>query len=385
MQKTIFHLEVPDFSVAVERVRYPSLATRAVIIANPGNARAQVLEVSREGRESGIIPGTKLLAALRLCPTATVLPPDRALYNRATAAMGKALGNFTPIFETSFDGRFFLDMTGAARLFGPARDSAAKIRKEVSQRLLLPAGMGIAINKSVSEVASSVIHGDLLDVIPGCEKSFLSPWEVARLPGAASVDDPRLFDDLNIKRIGQLAGYPVGHLTSVFGKMGLVLNQRSHGIDPRPVVPKGKRPVVMEEEILEADTNSKDRLEAHLFILTERCGYRLRSLGQAPKTLSLTVGYSDNLSINGKTRIWPPTFDDAPLFDFVRKLFSRVARRRVRVRYLNLSFGDLSGMGRQLPLLPDRGKEIREKALTGAMDIIRNRFGVKAISRGTAA
>ena len=385
MQKVIFHLEVPDFAVTVERVRYPSLATWPVLIASPGNVRAQVLGASKEAQENGVVMGMKLAAAMRLCPHATVLPPDQVLYKRATNAIEKALGNFTPIFEPSFKGRFFLDMTGSTRLLGSPRDSAAKIRREIFQRLLLPTGMGIAINKSVSQVASSVIHGDLLDVIPGCEQTFLSPWEINRLPGASTVENPRLFDELNIQRIGQLAGYPAGHLASVFGKMGLILNQRAHGIDPRPVIPESKKPVVLEEEILEGDTNSKDRLEAYLFKLTERCGYRLRVMGVVPKTVDLTVGYCDNLSMDGKARISPPTFDDTPLFNSTRKLFRRVALRRVRVRYLCLSFTDLSKMGEQFPLLPDRGRDIREKSITRAMDNIRNRFGINAISRGVAA
>ena len=385
MPRVIFHLEVPNFAVSVERVRYRSLATRPLIIAPPGNARARVLSLSSEVRDCGAVTGMRLSAALQLCPSATVLPPDRLLYGRAATAAGKILGEFTPVSEYVSNGRFFLDMTGTSRLFGPSRDSASKILREIDQRIRLNARAGIAINKSVSKVASSVVPSDLLDVIPGCEMSFLSPWEVRRLPGTEQIRDVGLFEDLCIHRIGELAGYAVGHLSMVFGKMGPVLHQRARGVDPRPVLPPDKRPVVREQEVLAQDTNSRDRLLAHLFALTERSGYRLRTLNSVPRTVTLGIGYSDNLSAQGHARISPPSFDDGSLFAVVRKLFARVANRRVRACHLALTFSGLSPLAPQLSLFADRTRSRREQSLTNAMDAIRDRFGVKSLSRGVAA
>lgn len=385
MHRTVFHVEIPDFFVTVEKIRHRSLATRPVLIASATHSRAEVIASSSEARSDGVVAGMRLVAAQRLCPHATVLPPDRILYGRAANAIEKLLGDFTPVFENSQKGRFFMDMSGTERLFGKGRDSATKIRRELAQRLQLLSSIGSATNKSVSKVASSVISGDLLDVFPGCERTFLSPWEVWRLPGTGSVDDPALFDELNIRQIGQLAAYSVGQLSSVFGRMGPVLNQRAHGVDSRPVIPPAKKPVIREEEPLPSDTNSRDLLLAYLFGLTERCGYRLRRQGVAARTATLIVGYSDNLSMDGRTRISPPSFDDGALFSSVRTLFTRVAVRRVRVRYLSLTFSDLARFTSQPSLFKDRGRDLREKSLTASMDVIRDRFGVGAISRGIAA
>lgn len=384
MSRIIFHLEVPDFAVAVERVRYQTLATRPVIIAPAGSSRAQVLGVSNEARDGGVVVGMRLKVALRLCPRAVVLPPDHLLYRRAATAAGRILDTFTPVIERNTGGRFFLDMTGTSRLFGPARDAAAKILRDLSERILLTASLGIAVNKSVSRVASSVVRHDLLDVIPGGEMSFLSPWEVRRLPGSEQVKDPRLFEDLCIRQIGDLAGYTAGHLSLAFGRLGPMLHQRARGVDPRPVLPPDKKPTVNEQAVLTEDTNSRDRLLARLLTLTERCGYRLRTLGAIPRTAVLSVGYSDNMTLEGRTRLSPPTFDDGSLFAAVRPLFARVATRRVRARYLGLTFTDLTAVAPQLRLFGDRGRDLREKSLTCALDRIRNHFGIDAIARGAA-
>jgi len=390
MRRIVFHCEVPDFAVTVERVRDHSLTTRAIIIAPPGNPRGLVQAVSQEAREAGVVRGMRLGAAQRLCPNAIILQPDRLLYYRATQAMERLLGRYTPVMERTHaghffnDGRFFLDMTGTGRLLGPPRDAAQRILREASTGLSLTAGIGIAINKSVSQVASSLVRADLLDVLPGSEEPFLSPWRIQKLPGTERVSEPRLFEDLNLQRIGQLAACSVNNLAVAFGKIGRVLHQRAHGIDPRPVTPPRKRLIIHEEEILEEETNERGRLLASLRFLTERCGFRLRRLGVFTRTITLQVGYTDNLLLDGSAQISTASHDDATLYDAARKLFYRIAYRRVRVRYLALAFSDLHRIATQMELFSAGGCGHREDPLTRAMDGIRARFGSNFIRRGSA-
>jgi DNA polymerase-4 len=382
MRRIVFHCEVPDFAVTVERVRDHSLATRAVIIAPPGNPRGLVQAASREARRSGVVDGMRLGAAQRLCPNAVVLQPDRLLYRRAARAIERLLGQFTPVTEWTHDGRFFLDMTGTGRLYGSPRDTAQRILRETSSRLRLTAGIGIAINKSVSQVASSLVQADLLDVLPGSEEPFLSPWHVRKLPGTEKVPEPRLFEDLNLQRIGQLATCTVIHLSAAFGRIGRVLHQRAHGVDPRPVMPPQLKSTLRAEEILDEETNDRGRLLVRLRNLTERCGYRLRCKGAIARSLTLQVGYTDNLLLDGSASIPGNGHDDATLYDTAYRLFFRVAHRRVRVRYLAVAFSDLHRIATQLELFPSGGRGIREDPLTRAMDGIRARFGSTSISRG---
>jgi DNA polymerase-4 len=389
MRRIVFHCEVPDFAVTIERVRDRSLSTRAVIIAPPGNPRGLVQAVSQEAREAGVVRGMRLGAAQRLCPNAVILQPDRLLYHRATRAMERLLGQYTPVIERTNagrffnDGRFFLDMTGTGRLLGSPRDAAQRILREASTGLRLTAGIGIAINKSVSQVASSLVRADLLDVLPGSEEPFLSPWHIQKLPGTERVSEPRLFEDLNLQRIGQLADCSVNNLAMAFGKIGRVLHQRAHGIDPRPVTPPRKKPRVQEEEILEEETNERGRLLASIRFLSERCGFKMRQLGVFTRTIFLQVGYTDNLLLDGSAQISATNNDDATLYDAARKLFYRIAYRRVRVRYLALTFSDLFPTATQLELFTAGGRGHREDPLTRAMDGIRARFGSDFIRRGS--
>ena len=86
MDRTILHLDIPAFPVAVERVMDARLRERPVAIAPVGGARPQLLAVSDEARKEGIEVGMFLPLALRRCRDLVVLNPNRRLYRRAGEA-----------------------------------------------------------------------------------------------------------------------------------------------------------------------------------------------------------------------------------------------------------------------------------------------------------
>ena len=120
------------------------------------------------------------------------------------------------------------------------------------------------------------------------------------------------------------------------------------------------------------ETNCRERLLARLRVLAGRCGYRLRRLAAATRTITLQIAYTDNLLLDGGTRLARPVQDDEALFTAVRPLFRRVAHRRVRVRYQALSCADLCRTAVQLSLLPDSGaaaRKFRYEATVGNVGI----------------
>ena len=88
--------------------------------------------------------------ALKRCPDLVLLPPNPHLYARASRALHEVLRIYAPVIEPRGYGHAFLDLTGTGRLFGPAVDVAARVQREVRERLRLPVSVGIAANKLVS-------------------------------------------------------------------------------------------------------------------------------------------------------------------------------------------------------------------------------------------
>src|SRR5262245_60566103 len=167
VERRILHFRAISFAVAVARVRDRSLEGKPIVVAAGSGPRAVVLAASDEARGEGIRRGLALPEALKRCRSAVVLPPDPDLYARATAAVVSVLDRFAPAVEPLPGGCFFADVSGTQRLFGSAVDVAARIQKEIRERLRLPANAGVAANKLVSGVAARVLRPvGLCDVVP---------------------------------------------------------------------------------------------------------------------------------------------------------------------------------------------------------------------------
>ena len=408
MERRILHFRVISFAVAVARVRDPSLRGKPIVVAAGTGPRAFVLAVSEEARGEGIMRGIALPEALRRCRRAVVLPPDPDLYARASSAIVSLLARFAPAVEPQSGGRFFADVTGTQRLFGPAVDVASRIQKEIRDRLRLPANAGVAVNKLVSGVAAKVLRPvGLCDVLPGEEEIFLRPVAVGNLPAVDPEVEGRLLSDLNVVRVGQLAALPRAHLAVVFGRAGPVLHRQAHGQDDSPVRPPARAIAVEEKAALPEDTNDDAALLASLYVLIERGCRRLRRERWFAGEAEIAVRYSDGIGSSRRVPLRPPLDRDLTMFARVRPVFEEVVARRGRVRSLTLRLGKIGPAPAQLWLFPEwesgwsgnRARERdprrndaappgllldegRERALLEALDRLRGKYGEDVIHAG---
>jgi DNA polymerase IV len=387
MPHNIIHINIANFYIAVESVMQPSLRGRPVAVAIETTARSLVYAASNEARRNGVYRGMPMYKALKQCRDLQVLPPNEALYWRATQAMMDILGNFTPVLEPLRFGHAYLDMRGTTRLFGHVKDAAAKAQKEIRERLRLDASVGVAGNKLVSKVASDFIiergdHFGLCDVRRGDEAPFLAPLRVSYLPGVRSKIHQELLD-LNVKINGQLAAVPTAAMQTVFGRFGLLLHQRARGIDNRPVQPPKRAPEIVELHQLDDDSNDYDLLLSLLYNMLGNATMRLRDKALRASRLIVTVQYSDYKD-NTAQQKFQPLDTEIEMAPVLRPIFERVLTRRLRVRKLTLRLRDLSADPQQLDLFSDAG-DPKIAAVSDAMDDIRQRFGGHAIRFGRAA
>ncbi|PYQ10652.1 MAG: hypothetical protein DMH00_10435 [Acidobacteria bacterium] len=411
MDRAILHLDIPSFPVAVERVVSPRLRERPVVVAPSSSTRASILVSSLEARRAGVFRGMPLARAIRICRDLIVVPPNEPLYRRASDAILKVLGCYSPLLEPAGGGHVFLDMTGTAQLFGRAVDSADRIQREVRERLRLAATLGVASNKLVSRVAARVIRPDrLYDVFPGSEAPFLAPLEVDLLPGVDPSSREILWE-VNIARVQELAALDVAHLRLLFGKRAWRFYQEARGIDPSPVRPSEKTPAVREEETLPEDSNEDAVHREVLDRLIGRAAARVRQMNLEARRVRVRLCYADGVESMREEALARPVANDFAAREVVERLFEKARGRRIQIRYLEITLTDLRKASRQLSLFEDSGgngaaagngvaqgnggppgergeamamaatvaKERREGALTAALDRIRERFGVAAV------
>jgi DNA polymerase-4 len=384
MEREIIYLTVPAFPVAVERIVHPELRGRPVVVAPPGMARSIVTALSSEAWQAGIRKGMILSRAMRYCRDVVVLPPNEPLYLRASRAIFKILGNYSPMLEPSGHGHVYLDITGTGRLWGPPRDTAWKAQKEMQRQLRMESSLGVATNKMVSRIASEVIRpAGLQDVPPGNEASFISPLPVRLLPGVGPQTEGQL-EELNIRIIREIAAMRLEHLTLAFGRVGFMLHQRALGIDRTPVVPARSVPALELEQVLPEDSNDYELLRGVLFRLCERAGEQLREKNQRSGRAELSLRYADYREDGQKLKISPPLQSSTTLHARMLPVLDQTLKRRTRVRSMHLRLTEFSFGTIQLDLFADP-KPARSLKLELALDTIRRRFGQSAVGSRQSA
>jgi len=385
MDRDILHLSIPDFPIAVSRVADASLRQRPVAVAPTHSERALVQSVSAEGRADGIREGMSVYQARRLCPRLTLLAPDPPLVARAARALQTLSAYYTPAWEPAAAGRLFLDLTGCSRLLGPGRDVATRLEKELAARLRLTGAVGVAGNKLISRIAAGYLRqAGICDVLRGSESRFIAPLPISVLPGLGQGRTATLFNDLNLRRVEEIAALTVTQLRLAVGPFASLLHQRALGIDPSPVLPPRRLPEIREEAYLAREENDEELLWAELCRLVEGCGLRLRQIGRGARKLVLTLTYVDGLT-ERRAMLFPrPENRDMILLNVTEKLFHKAGQRRVRLKAMQLVGAGLAPVPQQLELFSQDHDNRRMGALQTALDQLRGKYGMAAAQRGRA-
>lgn len=385
MERTVIHLNIADFSVAVERLLDTGLRRKALIIAEP-SPRAVVHDMSDEAYGEGVRKGMLLAAARRRCRGALVLPPRPEQYHRALHRCLEHALRYTPLVErSSGSGHLYLDVTGTHRLFGPPPDIGWQLRNTLRRDLGLDPIWSVAPNKLVAKVASRLVkpRGEYI-VAGGEETAFLAPLPLDLLPGIAPVDLTSLLH-VNIRRVHQAASLSVQELSVLCGHRARFLYQTVRGMDPSPVEPPGAAASTLRcEHLFTPDSNDEGVVRAALITLAQQAGHGLRQRGLGCRRMALALHYTDGVNVIRQAATRLPAGDDPALQQLALTALHRGWRRRVRLRQMVLTCSQLQHPVRQLSLFaPPDPRLQKNRQLSEAFDAIRARCGTGKILRGS--
>src|ERR687887_528968 len=138
------------------------------------------------------------------------------------------------VLAASYEAKAFLEVGGLLKIAGPPVEIAARLRREVRERVGLPITVGVARTKFLAKVASGVAKPDgLLVVPPGGELDFLHPLPVERLWGVGPVTARKL-RARGIATVGEVGELAETALVSMLGlASGRHLHALAHNRDPR--------------------------------------------------------------------------------------------------------------------------------------------------------
>jgi DNA polymerase-4 len=376
-EATILHADLDAFYASVEQRDDPGLRDRPVIVGV-----GVVLAASYEAKACGVRTAMGGRQAKRLCPQAVVVPPRMSAYSDASKAVFAIFEQTTPLVEGLSIDEAFLDVRGLRRISGPPIDIAARLRRDVRERVGLPITVGIARTKFLAKVASTVAKPDgLLLVPPAGELAFLHPLPVERLWGVGPVTAARL-RECGINTVGQVARLAEPALVSMVGRAaGRQLHALAHNRDPRRVRTGRRRRSMGAQRALGRTPRSPAALDAVLVGLVDRLARRLRTARRVCRTVVLRLRFADFSRATRSHTLLEATAHTVTILAVARGLLA-AATPIVEHRGLTLlgvTLGNLQDARAVQLALPLDGH--RARALDVALDLVRDRYGADAITR----
>jgi DNA polymerase-4 len=322
-----------------------------------------------------------LTRALRLCPSAVLLPVDVPAYRRESAEVLALARAVTPLVEPLSLDEAHLDVTATP---GDPVGIAARLRDRISAQTGLTASFGVATSKTVAKIASDLRKPrGFVVVAPGEEEEFLRPLPLRALPGLGPSSERRLAG-LGLRTLGDLGAHPPSLLERALGRSAArSLSLRARGIDPAPVTPPGDPRSISREETFAADVRDLGELRAHLARLCAEVGRSLRAARLSARTVTLRLRYADFTTLSRQTTLEEAGDRDSAITAAALALLDATHTPGRPVRLLGAG---VHGLERQAQLdLFSEPAGARDRVLDAVLDSLRRRFGPAALRRGTGA
>ena len=376
MGSTIVHVDMDAFYASVEQRDNPSLRGKPVIVGGHPQ-RGVVLAASYEVRPLGVRSAMPMAHALRLAPSARVLPPRFAAYVEASEQVFAIFDCFTPLVEPLSLDEAFLDVSASLGLFGGADRLATLIRARIAKEVGLPASAGIAVTKFVAKIASDLAKPNgQRRVTEEDTASFLATLPISRLWGVGKKTESLLLGQ-GIRTIGDLAARDRPWLEKRLGTGGRRLWDLSRGVDPRPVVPDRLAKSIGAEDTFDEDRQGIGEVTAAIHAQSLRVARRLRRAGLKSAVVQLKLKFSDFKLLTRRATLEQPTDDGQQIYRTAIALLERLNPEQ-RIRLTGVSTQSFRRGGEQLNLLDPRPG--RRDLLNATLDRIAEKFGSDAIS-----
>jgi DNA polymerase-4 len=376
---TILHVDMDAFYASASLLARPDLVGTPVIIG-AARRRGVVLSATYEARRFGVTSAMPMSRAQRLCPQATVLPPDHELYSRMSSAVMEIFRSVTPVLEPLSLDEAFLDVSGAIRRLGPPATIGQLIRDTVHDEQRVTCSVGVAPSKFVAKLASGLAKPDGMVIVPVDEVvPFVQQLPVGALWGVGERTEEALLR-LGLRTVADIAHTPLTTLTRALGDVGgRHLHDLSWGRDPRGVEQEQRERSIGSDETFAHDLDDPALIHRHLLALSERTASRVRKAGLAGRTISIKVRFADFTTITRSRTLREPTDVSREIYETAVGLYDALGLQRARIRLVGVRMEKLLPV-EQAPIQarldePDHGWRDADRAIDRASA----RFGSGAV------
>ena len=373
--RTIVHMDLDTFFVAVERLMNSKLIGKPVIVGGFSD-RSVVSSCSYEARTFGVHSAMPMKMARMLCPDAVVVRGDMEQYTNYSNMVTDVIAESAPVYEKASIDEHYLDITGMDRYFGSVKWTH-ELRQNIIHQTGLPISLGLSVNKTVCKIATGVAkpNGEL-EIPVERVISFLGPLSISKIPGIGD-KTYRLLRSMGIATIDTLGHMPPEMIQKVLGQNGLVIWKKANGIDTTPVIPYSERKSISTETTFEQDTIDIHMINELLVQMVEKIAFSLRKKQKLTSCVTVKIRYSNFDTHTVQQRIGYTSFDHV-LIPVAKELFRKLYQRRMLIRLIGVRFSHLVTGVQQIDLFDQTPELIN---LYQAMDRMRLRYGRKSVVR----
>lgn len=342
MEKIIAHLDMDAFYASVEIRDNPSLKGKPVLVGG-STKRGVVATCSYEARKYGIKSAMPVFIAKKKCPNCIIVKPDHSKYSKVSREIFKLIkDNITDKIEKISIDEGYLDLSEyKSDYLKRMYDLKYHIKKNIG----ITCSLGISYNKFLAKIASDWNKPDGLKVIkPDMIPEILKPLNINKVHGIGQKSKEAL-NNIGIYTIGDLLLLNKEYMVEIFGKHGVEIYDRIHGIDNRRVEYESKSSKsIGRETTLKEDTNNKEYLSKILKEFTNKIIKNLVEEELIYKTI--TVKYkTENFTSHTKSRTLNLyNADKNILYNEAVKILSSI-KLDEKIRLIGLSVSNLSPIG----------------------------------------
>lgn len=377
---SIAHIDCDAFYASVEKRDKPELMDKPVIIG--GGKRGVVSTACYVARIHGVKSAMPMFQALKLCPDAVVVRPNMEKYVKVGREIRSLMLSLTPLVEPVSIDEAFLDLSGTELLHHDAPALVlARFAKRIEDEIGVTVSVGLSYCKFLAKMASDLEKPRGFSVI-GKEEAvaFLGVQPVSKIWGVGKAFNAALARD-NIHTISQLQTMDETKLMKSYGTMGQRLYRLSRGLDTRRVNPESDMKTVSSETTFFNDLSDLKDLVPILRSLSEKVSRRMKKGEHSGRTIVLKLKSSD-FKLRTRNRQLP---DPTQLADRIFRTGLSLLEKEIdgtKFRLIGIGVADLSDPERADPMDLIDVQATKRAKVEGAMDKIRDKFGLKALETG---
>ncbi|MEK7240665.1 MAG: DNA polymerase IV [Gemmatimonadota bacterium] len=394
----ILLVDADAFFVAVARQVDPGVAGQAslLIVGGRPGSRGVVCSASYETRAFGVRSGMPISQALRLCPQATCVPVPRHACADTSRAIRRVLDQFTPAVEGASIDEWYLDLSGTEALYHhePIDVTARRIRDTVLAQTSMHVSIGVGPNKLVAKLAAERAKPKPGSGATGVHvvdddgvAAFMASLQLGDITGIGPKLQEKLASVGLVSVRDLLAAQPADLVRWLGRETAHRVLRKARGESDGAVEPSAPARQVSREETFDRDISDERVLRRELRTLAERVAADLRGDRLTARTVTVKVKDRTFTARTASQTLAEPIESGAAITRVAEALLAKLrAQWTVPVRLAGVALSNFRPArdAEQLSIFgaAPEVESPRDRALSRAMDRVREKYGDASIGSG---